>query len=532
MQPAAISVKNYSISLSIMLLLLLTTLLVTGVYGAETTSEPSSVTSLHPLPSELDNFSVESMPIGAMPTDGVAASQYKTAPGDLPSFTVTEGEGETGEGYIFMAYYNYWMLEQSAYLLILEDDGQPVFYKQLAPIPIAMDFKKQNNGQLTYFPLYADGSFLALDNSYELVGTYEAGNGYATDLHELQLLDNGNALLMVHDERIVDMSQLVEGGNPKAIVTGCIIQEIDSAKNVVFEWQSWDHISILDSSQPLTDRRFSYIHCNSIEPDLDGNILIASRHLDEITKIDRQTGAIIWRMGGKQNEFQFLNDQGFNYPHDVRRLPNGNITIFDNGVAYLPPFSRGVEYAVDEINKTVMRVQEIRDNPDLYARAMGNMQRLPSGNTVVGWGRSLNVPVFTEFDDSGQKILEFRSAAGNGSYRVFRFPWKGYPTWPSVLQADVHDGLVKLYFSWNGSTETAAYQIFGGKNRYQLKLLATVAKEGFETTYEIPASEKGLWYFQAVPLDQKGVAGQESNIVPVGVGVGPVFLPVTLGSYE
>ncbi len=45
--------------------------------------------------------------------------------------------------------------------------------------------------------------------------------------------------------------------------------------------------------------------------------------MDEITKIDRNTGDIIWRFGpqAKNNMFTFLNDTvGFSYPHDIQQL--------------------------------------------------------------------------------------------------------------------------------------------------------------------------------------------------------------------
>jgi len=400
MQTTPKSVLKLSLGSSILILFLLTVVLVTSAIDVEPGRDLNSDVHSEPILSvSLGDFDDEPIPHGMMQTNGVSTAQFKTAPGNLPAFTATKGDGETGDGYIFMSYYNYWRLEQSAYLLILEDNGEPVYYKQLAPIAVAMDFKKQKNGLLTYFPLMADGRFLAMDSSYQVVKTYEAGNGYETDLHDLQILENGNALLMIHDQRTVDMSQLVEGGDPEASVIGCIIQEIDSSKSVVFEWHSWDHISILDSNQPLTDKLIRYIHCNSIEADHDGNILISNRNLDEVTKIDRQTGEIIWRLGGKQNEFEFTNgDQGFNYLHDARRLANGHLTIFDNGATHSPPLSRGVEYEVDEVNMMVTRVQEFRDDPDRFSKTMGNMQRLPNGNTVIGWGRSIDIPVFIEFD--------------------------------------------------------------------------------------------------------------------------------------
>ena len=71
---------------------------------------------------------------------------------------------------------------------------------------------------------------------------------------------------------------------------------------------------------------------NAIEIDHDGNLLLSSRFQDEVSKIDRNTGEFIWRLGGQNDQFEWLNDTlKLAYQHDVRVLPNGHITVFDNG---------------------------------------------------------------------------------------------------------------------------------------------------------------------------------------------------------
>lgn len=40
---------------------------------------------------------------------------------------------------------------------------------------------------------------------------------------------------------------------------------------------------------------------------------------------------MIWILGGRRNQFVFTNDLRFSRQHDIRRLANGNITLFDNG---------------------------------------------------------------------------------------------------------------------------------------------------------------------------------------------------------
>ena len=79
------------------------------------------------------------------------------------------------------------------------------------------------------------------------------------------------------------------------------------------------------------------MHGNSIDVDYDDNLILSNRRSNEIIKIIDKNGEVIWIMGGL-NEFQFINDS-FNGPaaqHDVTRLDNGNILVFDNGNLDIP----------------------------------------------------------------------------------------------------------------------------------------------------------------------------------------------------
>jgi len=216
------------------------------------------------------------------------------------------------------------------------------------------------------------------------------------------------------------MSVVVPGGNPNATVIGLVIQELDENKNVVFQWRSWDHIAITDAvHEDLTAVTVDCVHGNAIELDNDGNLMISSRHLSEITKISRTTGNIIWRLGGIHNQFTFINDPlGFSYQHHIRRIANGNITLFDNGNYHPTPFSRAVEYSLDEINKTATLVWQYRNFPDIYGFAMGSAQRLKNGNTLISWG-SAN-PTMTEVTPSGEKVLEMSLPLNIYTYRTFK----------------------------------------------------------------------------------------------------------------
>ncbi len=180
----------------------------------------------------------------------------------------------------------------------------------------------------------------------------------------------------------------------------------------------------------LTTELINYIHINSLDLDDDGNILLSSRHLHEVTKINRQTGEIVWRLGGKGNDFIIVNDphQGFFFQHEARRLASENITVYDNRTETDPSFfSLVVEYSLDQTKMEARMAWQYINTPVTYAGAMGNMQRLPGGNSLIGWGFS-SAPLLTEVTPAGEKVSELSTALPGASHRAFRYP-RGGPTY-------------------------------------------------------------------------------------------------------
>jgi hypothetical protein len=369
-------------------------------------------------------------------------------PGDFPQLYISVSS-KPSPGYIFMSNFDGSAFDPSQpkltqpYLMILDNLGRPLYYKRMSNFCI--DFILQPNGLITYFDSKV-GYFYAMNKQFSIVDSFYCGNGYTTDFHELQILPNGHYLIIGDDFEFVDMSKIVAGGDTNAVVTGIIIQELDQNKNVIFQWRSWDHYKITDATDDisLTDSIIDPIHTNAIEEDTDGNLLISDRHMDEITKIDRQTGDIIWRLGGENNQFQFLNDDvGFSHQHDIRRLPNGDVTLFDDGNLHWSQLSsRAVEYNLDENNKTAELVWQFKNIPDEYSVAMGNVQRLADDNTVIGWGTG--GPAVTEVTPQGLKEFELSLPENVFNYRAFRFVLDStyYKPFVPTLNFPLNDGQV------------------------------------------------------------------------------------------
>ncbi len=302
-----------------------------------------------------------------------------------------------------------------------------------------------HNGYLTYYDL-PNKQFMVMDSSYMVIDSFACLNGYTSTGHEFQIFPNGDAFIQAYDPQPVDMSQVVAGGDPNAIVTGLIVQQIDANKNLVFQWRSWDHFQITDAvGIDLTAATVDYSHGNAIELDNDGNIMISSRHMNEITKIDLNTGNIIWRFGGANNEFILVGDtMWFNRQHDIRRIANGNVTLFDNGNLHVPSRSFVREYTLDEINKVATQVWSYEHPQGVYGQAMGNAQRLPNGNTWINWGwPQAGEPNMTEVDANGNIIFEVDFLVDdNRIYRSFRHEW-------NPVSVGIHEtratNLIQLY---------------------------------------------------------------------------------------
>ncbi len=375
--------------------------------------------------------------------EGSTALPADSLPADFPKVSATI-LGNPSPGRLFLCNFNQTPPPLPSYLLILENDGTPFFHRRLAAR--GHDFKLQPDGRLTYFDAAA-AAFYAMDSTHAVVDSFRTGNGYTTDLHECLVLPNGHVLLMAYDPQIVDMTPYDPKGRPDATVIGLIVQEIDREKDVVFQWRSWDHFEFTDAiGIPLGLRVVDYVHGNSIEADHDGNIILSSRNLNEITKISRATGEILWRFGGKNNQFRFSGDPiGFSRQHDARRQASGTLTLFDNGNFHTPAFSRAVEYDLDEERFVAKLVWEYRHQPDVHGPATGSVQRLPTGNTLIEWGTT--TPTLTEVTPKGDVVHELSFDPGVFSYRAFRFEWPPVKfarvdIYPRSLNIDLTQGWV------------------------------------------------------------------------------------------
>jgi hypothetical protein len=392
--------------------------------------------------------------------------------------------------------------------MILDNRGEPVWFHSVREKPpedrYATDFKVQNyRGEpvLTWWegvsvPGHGSGGYVVMDDSYREVGRVPAADSYDRDLHEFNITTRGTALFTVYDRVPMDLSSF--GGLKEDVVYNGIVEEVDiETGEVLFRWDSLDHIGLEKSYRKLNSTPYDYFHINSIEVDHDGNLLISCRNTWAVYKVDRQSGEVLWRLGGKKSDFEMGPGTEFAYQHDARRHPDGTITIFDNGAApKVHEQSRGIVLEVDEDEMRASLVREYTHPDEILSFTQGNMQVLPNGNVFIGWG---NQPFWSEFGSGGELLFDagFRGETGPHptkrggkpeSYRAFRFEWSGKPdSVPDVAAERASGKRMTVYASWNGATEVAAWQVLAGSSPNRLQPVGSAPWEGFETAISVRA---------------------------------------------
>jgi hypothetical protein len=272
-----------------------------------------------------------------------------------------------------------------------------------------------------------------------------------------------------------------------------VLQEVNiRTGRVLFEWHSLGHVGLDESyNKPGKNQPFYYFHLNSIAVDRDGNLIISARDTWAVYKIDRHTGRIIWRLGGKRSSFKLGPGTRFAYQHDAEPNPDGTITVFDNGGnPRVSPESRGIDIALDTKKMTASLVEQWTHPDKLVANSQGSVQTLANGDRFIGWGGDPNL---TEFSADGRVLFDAVMAAPDTSYRAYRFPWRAKaPGRPAVAAAGVDPDRVTVYASWNGATNVAAWRILAGPDATSMTPVAETPRTGFETKAEVLTSEPFL----------------------------------------
>jgi arylsulfotransferase ASST len=479
--------------------------------GAGYTLAPDRSTTATPVGPAVVPPKYRSRPdLRAMPDVTITTPAAGTVPGYL-LFTPASGTGLWGP-------------------LMVDEQGSPIWFKKVPdPATVAIDFKVQRyRGKpvLTWWEGtiggtggqgVGQGEFVLADQSYAEITRVRAAGTEQADQHDFVITPAGTALFWVYDPVPYDLSAL--GGPADGVLHDGVIQEIDIATGrKVFEWRARDHVAVADSYAPLPQGTsahlpYDYFHANSVGLAADGNIIASSRHTWTTFKINRTTGAVLWRLGGKKSDFAVDERAKFFWQHDFRQRRDGSYSVFDNGAGITKErdYSRGLVLKLDETAKTAKFVAEYLHPDKLSAPTQGNFRELADGGSFIGWGQ---LPYFSEHAVDGSVRLAGHLPLDNQSYRAYKADWTGLPLDQPALGLRVAGGTTIVDASWNGTTKVARWRARWGTQPGALTGSAETARTGFETALTINGQPE---YVVAEALDASGAVLGSSSAIPVRV---------------
>jgi hypothetical protein len=290
---------------------------------------------------------------------------------------------------------------------------------------------------------------------------------YATDSyiqhHDIEPLPNGNILILAWDAK--ESAEAIANGmdseyvKEDGIITDKIIEVNPETDEIVWEWDTWDHIVqdvdpakpnfgvIAENPRKLNVNYFKYsrpvdwTHANSVDYNEEHDqIMISAREFNEIWIIDHNTttdeakgeaGDLLYRWGNSETYNQgTLEDRILYKQHDAewvdKGLPGeGNVLIFSNGENAVKENSEVLEVKLPlnpsggystEDNKfndsEIVWSYGSKENERFYSHFISGAQRLQNGNTLITSGAE---GVLFEVTEENQIVWKYNNPFNNFS---------------------------------------------------------------------------------------------------------------------
>lgn len=276
--------------------------------------------------------------------------------------------------------------QKGSFAYILNEKAQLLYYQKANEDKCFSDFKQHKllNGEILYSVMhqeapmpphtYWSGTLLVLDKNFNQINKLKV---LETEKHPALGVENHDSIILDENHYILSTYHQKEVFHPETdqptYIAETIIQEIKN-NEIVFDWTSSDYpelLTLFKYPHPYHDvPTWDYLHFNSIIIDpKDNNFILSFASISTIIKINRQTGEIIWKLGGLGDEFKLSPEHLFYGQHSLSWMPDGSLLLFDNQSPFyakrilketssLKNFSRILKFKIDEKNKQILSFEE------------------------------------------------------------------------------------------------------------------------------------------------------------------------------
>ncbi|OQE44111.1 hypothetical protein PENCOP_c002G05859 [Penicillium coprophilum] len=371
-----------------------------------------------------------------------------------------------------------------------------------------------------------------LNNHYEVEKEVQAlSDVHDFNMHEFNIMDGGKtALACIYRPQLVSLTDFGRPTEESWVTVGGFVEVDIETSKVLVQWDSFDKINLHESTMfhesdaPAGSPGWDYVHINAVDKNEAGDYLISLRFTNTIYLISGKDGSILWRLGGKESNFE--QDFTFSKQHDVKFVSSDGthhvISMLNNASDEGGQDEKISSVLFIELDTSVApmtaKVMKRINRPDSgLTRLRGSARALPNGNVFIGWSER---GYSSEHASNGDLLMTARFVSDRYStYRSYKGEFTGRPTAPPDLVASVYgtsdeDMTTIIHVSWNGATDVVQWKFYAqARDHGQSVLLGTTNKTDFETMF---IADGYMDFVSAEAIDIDGNVMHTSEIMRTG----------------
>lgn len=242
-------------------------------------------------------------------------------------------------------------------------------------------------------------------------------NGLPYKVHHEIFRDKKSRHLVAisHDSRRFNLKR--HGGSSNQPLMGDGILELSEKGQVINYWSVFDELNP-EKFVGFINLQENWGHANAVWADDSDHFYISFRDFNQIWKIDRKTGKVVWKLG-MGGDFVLKNpDDYFIRQHSVSLHPDYGVEMFDNGDHSKRPNSRVLAFRINESERQAVTSTKVVLPLSLSSYRMCSVYPIAKNKHLVCTTKKDGI--INVMDDTGKILWQVR--ANHASYRAYFIP--------------------------------------------------------------------------------------------------------------